>query len=215
MTVCGAMLALACGLAAMLPTRRAVADSETASPPSAAVNPRTAGRPDDRDGVLVRIDGRFAWVVTEGEGFGDHPLMQVDAGVQFGRARVGRPPAVALVVGGSVGVGEALGKSNISWRVVGGIELPVAVSMPALSASLVEIVPVLQAGYLKVVDEDKRKGFTLRASVGMRFLFDGTAFYLTFEPFSVVLLPPPPGGFNRRTSKVAIELGILKVGARF
>ncbi len=215
MTECGAMLALACGLATMLPTRRAVADAETASAPSAAVSARPVGRPDDRDGVLVRIDARFAWAVTEGEGFGDHPLIQLDAGVQLGRARVGGPPAVALVVGGSVGVGEALGKSNLSVRVVGGSELPVAVSMSGLSPSSVEIVPVLQAGYLKVVDEDKRKGFTLRVTVGMRFLFDRTAFYFTFEPLSVVLLPPPPGGFNRSTAKVAFELGILKVGARF
>ena len=215
MTAWVAMLALACGVAAMLPTRRAVADAETKSPPSAAVNASTARGPDDRDGVLVIIDGRFAWVVTAGEGVGDHPLMELDVGVQFGRARPGGPPGVALLLGGGVGVGEALGKSNVSWRVVGGIEIPVAVTMPALSESLIEIVPVLQAGYLKVVDEDKRKGFTLRGSVGMRFLFNATAFYLTFEPLSVLLLPAPPGGFNNSTAKVAIELGILKVGARF
>ena len=91
---------------------------------------------------------------------------------------------------------------------IGGIELPVAVSMTALSASLVEIVPVLRAGYLKVGDGDKREGFTLRGSFGMRFLFDGTAFYLTFEPFSVVLLPAPAtnGRKPTRDSEPAFSL---------
>lgn len=211
----GAIFALVCSLAIILPTRCAIADSEAAPASNAAVDARPAGRPDARDGVLFLIDTRLAWVVTLGEGFGDHPLIQLDAGIQLGRARVGRPPPIALIVGAAVGVGEALGKSNANVRIVGGIEVPFAVSMPALSASAIEVVPVLEAGYLKVIDEDEREGFILRGSVGMRFLFGGTAFYLTFEPFSAVLLPPPPAELDNGTANVAIELGILKLGARF
>ena len=174
-----------------------------------------AERPDAREGVLWLLHSRVGFMVTGGDGFDDRAFVQLDGGAQFGRASVGAGPAIGLTLGTAVGASHFLGGTNVSLRVLGGVELPWALDVTAFGDGPVELVPALQAGYLKAYDEDERSGFTLRATVGLRLLPGSSPFFFTFEPITFVLLPSPDPSKAQDRSRLAVELGLLKVGWRF
>jgi hypothetical protein len=202
------MLAAALVASAVLPTGEAEAQATIVGPGHA--------RPDSRDGVLVRADVRAAWMVTNGLDFGDRPVFQVDVGAQFGRARVGAGPALALTGGVALGVGKALGeRQQESLRVMGGVELPIALAIPQIGDQPVELVPVVQAGYQTQLSGGDRVGFTMRVALGLRFLPAASSLYLTFEPVSLVLLFPSSVDPTASSSRQALEFGLIKFGWRF
>jgi len=182
------------------------------APPLAAQTPPAAapGRPDQRDGLLVRLDQRLGFLVTSGEGFGDRPVWEVAVGLQRRAARPGSGPALGLTLGAGVGAAEFLGPTHASFRVMAGIEGTWSLS------PVIELVPSFQAGYLEALEEDGRRGLVTRTGVGLRVLIPDRAFYFGFEPISLVTLPrarpslPTDGG-----SRFAPELGILRFGWRF
>jgi len=159
------------------------------------------------------VDARAAFLVTAGEGILDRPMAQADAGVQFTRPEVGGPPAVALTFGVALGAGELGAANDVDLRFLGGVELPIAVR--AFGEKPVEIVPVIQAGYQSVREEDERSGFTMRGTVGLRLFPGGDTFFFTFEPLSAVLLAPADPDSDASSSRFAVEFGILKVGWLF
>lgn len=167
-------------------------------------------RPDVRDGPLFRLDSRLGFLVTSGDTFGDRPVWQIDGGIQLGPARPGRPPALGFTVGVSVGAAEFLGPTTTSTRVMGGIELPWALS------STLELVPAVQAGYLRAAEEDERSGFVSRWAIGIRILPRRQTFYFGFEPASLVTLPRPDDPVRGDPgARAALELGVLRFGWRF
>lgn len=178
----------------------------------------TAGldRPDARDGVLVRIDARIGFMITGAEGLLDRPLAQVDGGIQFGRARVGGPPSLALTVGVALGSGDFLGEdATTSMRLLMGVEVPFALAGGFVGEGPVELVPVVQVGYRTSYREASRSGFTARAALGLRLLPRETAFFLTLEPVSMTLLPSADESAGSSGGRFAVEVGVLKLGWRF
>lgn len=210
------------GRARVVAVLLATALAGAAPPLSAQAGP--AGGPEDGRRVLRRLDGRIGFLITGGESFTDRPFAQVDAGVQFGRARHGGSPALGVLVGAALGFGEILASdASASLRVMAGIEAPWAVA-PGGAAGPLELVPAVQVGLQKAWAEDERDGFTLRAGLGLRVpIGDGTG-HITFEPVSFALLSPtgrpvlPETGGDvplDETPRAAFELGILKFGWRF
>lgn len=203
---------------------RAQAPDRGDPPPiSGPVSGAHAAGPDGRiraaepgDGPLLFVQSRLGYLITPDRGFTNRPFVQADGGVQLGPARVGGPPALALTLGVAVGAGEFLGEgSTLSARVLGGVELPWALAVRSLGEHPIELVPAVQVGYQNAFGEDRRDGFTVRGAVGLRIFPGAGRFFFTFEPVSVVLLPRPDPPGKRDSSRVAAELGILKMGWRF
>ena len=165
--------------------------------------------------VLFLADFRTAFMITGGDGFADRPVFHASGGVQLGQAVPGGPPTVAFTLGTALSVGEFLGPSPIAVRVLGGIELPVALGAASGPAKPPELVPAIQAGYQNAFGEDRRSGFTLRAALGLRLLSRESGFYFTVEPVSLVLLPRPDPARDRGSERLAVELGLLKFGVRW
>ena len=192
----------------------AAAESGTQTPADSSVQHGT-DRPDAKTGILWLISGRVGYLITDSPGFSDRPVFQVDGGLQFGPARPGESPRVALTVGIALGAGDFLGESaSESYRLLAGVQVPVAVSGGFIGTSPVEIVPVVQAGYQRTYGQDDRAGFTGRTTIGLRLLPKSTAFFFTFEPVSLFLLAPPPADASDG-SRLALEIGIVKFGWRF
>lgn len=120
-----------------------------------------------------------------------------------------------MTLGAALGIGEVFGNSLVSARALAGIELPFAVRVSYLGDSPVELVPSVQAGYGQAFSEDERSGFTLRGTVGLRLLPTASAFFFTFEPVSLVLLPTPDPSRDEGSSQLGVEFGLLKIGWRF
>lgn len=173
-----------------------------AEPPTEAAE---VAAPEAKPGqTQFRADFKTGYALTEGAGMTDHITMELTIGPQFGRAVPGGRIGVAPIFAGTFTIAEG---GSTSLRLQAGLELAIGV------AKDVELVPIITGGFLKAFEDDLRQGPTARASLAFRVL-GKQGFYLCFEPISLVMLPPPPGGFTRYTSHVALDMGVVKVGGR-
>ena len=177
-------------LLALLPGA-ALADGEFAPEPS----PPPAG---------FRGDFGLVYGITDGQGMSDHATLNLTLGVQVGDATPRKAPAVAPVWTGAFGVAEG---GEFSFRVGGGVEV-----LGGLVPN-VELVGTLLGGYLIQLDNDQRRGPFAKVAVGIRLL-SRDQFWVQFEPLSLVVLPPPPGGFTRFTSHVSVDVALVRFGGR-
>jgi|GEM_PF-2035139 len=151
-----------------------------------------------------RADFGLIWAITDGQGMSDHALLSLTAGPQFGDAVPRGVPAVAPIVTGSFGVAEG---GEFSLRVGGGLEV-----LGGLVPN-VELVGHIVGGYLKQFDNDLRAGPFLKVGAGVRLL-SRDQFWVQFEPLTLVVLPPPPGGFTRYTSHISVDVALVRFGGR-
>ncbi len=161
-----------------------------------------------------RLDARAAFLVTRGQGHSDRPVLEAGAAIVLVRARGGLP-GVALLGSAAVGFGEIFAEAQSeSLRLLAGVELPFRLRAPQPGRAPIELVPAIQAGRLTSNGEDERDGFTARAGMGLRVPVAGRL-ALSFEPIALVVLPEPddaPVGYG---SRLAFELGFLRLGWRF
>jgi hypothetical protein len=179
--------AVACGLMAV----EARADEAYAPEPS----PPAVG---------FRADFGLLWSITDGQGMSDHAALALTVGPQLGDAVPRGTPAIAPVFSGAFGVAEG---GEFSFRLGGGIEV-----LGGLVPN-VELVGQVLGGFLKQLDNDLREGPFLKVGVGIRMLARDQ-FWVQFEPANLVVLPPPPGGFTRYTSHIAVDVALVRFGGR-
>ena len=164
-----------------------------------------ADLPEPQRAVAFRGDFSLLWAITDGQGLADHAGLTVTLGPQFGAAVPCRCLAVAPVVTGTFGAAEG---GDFSMRLGGGAELV----LPVVDA--IELVPSLLAGYFRSFAGDERAGPFLKVGVGIRLLPGIDDFWLQIEPLALTLLPPPPEGFTRYTSHVAVDVALVRFGGR-
>lgn len=174
------------------------------SPTAAIAAEGFAPEPPGPPPVRFRGDFRAGWNLTDGSGMIDHVGLELTFGPQIGDATVGGPPAIAPLLGGAFGIAEDF---HLSMRVFAGAEFAIAV-LPKL-----ELVPAFFGGFLKQWKNDERQGPLARAAFGVRIISDED-FFLVFEPLSITVLPPPPGGFTRYTTHVSLDVSFIKFGGR-
>ena len=191
-----ALLVLAVAIGAIEPGI-AAADSAAGSESAFAPEP---------EGLAVGFRGDFGliWSITDGQGMSDHAAMALTFGPQFMDAKPGGAPALAPVVSGVFGVAEG---GEFSFRVGGGLEV-IGGLVPN-----VELVGQLLGGYLRQLDNDERAGPFLKVGVGVRLLARDQ-FWVQFEPLNLLVLPPPPDGFTRYTSHIAVDVALVRFGGR-
>ncbi|MCO4771301.1 MAG: hypothetical protein KDA24_14805 [Deltaproteobacteria bacterium] len=154
--------------------------------------------------VGFRGDFGLIWAITDGQGMSDHAAITGTWGPQFGDAGRGLPPALAPVVTASIGIAEG---GEFSLRVGGGLEV-VGGIVPN-----VEFTAQVLGGYLRQFDNDLRAGPFFKVGAGIRLLGRDHV-WVQFEPFNLVVLPPPPGGFTRYTSHIAVDVALVRFGGR-
>ena len=155
--------------------------------------------------VAFRGDFSLLWSITDGQGLSDHAGLTVTLGPQIGDAIRGESVGIAPLVTGTFGAAEG---GHFSFRVGGGAELLV----PLIDQ--VELVPALLGGYLHSLDGDERAGPFLKVGLGIRLLPGIDDFWIQIEPLTLLVLPPPPGGFTRYTSHVAVDVALVRFGGR-
>ncbi len=158
-----------------------------------------------RPPVAFRGDFSALWAITDGQGLSDHAGLTLTLGAQFGDAIRGHSVGIGPIVTGTFGAAEG---GEFSIRVGAGAELV----LPLVEQ--VELVPALLGGYLRSLDGDERAGPFLKVGLGIRLLPGIDDFWLQFEPLALVVLPPPPGGFTRYTSHVALDVALVRFGGR-
>ena len=154
--------------------------------------------------VGFRGDFGLIWAITDGQGVADHAALSLTLGPQFGDASRGAPPALAPVFTGSFGVAEG---GEFSLRLGGGLEVLGGI------VKNVELTAHVLGGYLRMFDGDMRDGPFLKVGAGIRLL-SRDQFWVQFEPLNLLVLPPPPGGFTRYTSHVAVDVALVRFGGR-
>jgi hypothetical protein len=157
----------------------------------------------EQPAISFRADFAAGYALTDGIGMNDHLLMGITVGPQFLRATPGKV-AVAPIAAVTLGIAEG---GQASLRVHGGLELAVGV------VEDLELAIAVTGGYLRAWEDDQRAGPMARLGLGFKLLAP-KGFYLGFEPISVTVLPPPPAGFTRYTSHVAVDMGVIKFGGR-
>lgn len=172
---------------------------------SASTAAATEYAPEPQKAVAFRGDFSLLWAITDGQGLADHAGLTMTLGPQFGSAVPCRCLAVAPLVTGTFGAAEG---GEFSFRVGGGAELV----LPVIDQ--IELIPSLLAGYFKSLDGDERAGPFLKMGIGFRLLPGVDDFWIQVEPFALTVLPPPPGGFTRYTSHVAVDVALVKFGGR-
>lgn len=155
--------------------------------------------------VAFRADFSALWSITDGQGLADHAGLTLTVGLQLGDAIRGRGVGLGPIVTGTFGVAEG---GEFSYRIGGGAELV----LPLIDQ--VELVPALLGGYLRSLDADERQGPFLKVGLGIRLVPGVDDFWLHIEPLTLVVLPPPPGGFTRYTSHVAVDVALVRFGGR-
>jgi len=167
--------------------------------------PRDSYAPEqERPFVVFRGDFGLIWSITDGQGVSDHALLSLTLGPQFGEAVPRQAPALAPVFTGNFGVAEG---GEFSMRIGGGVEV-----LGGLVPH-VELVGQVLGGYMRQFQNDLRAGPFLKLGIGVRLLARDQ-FWLQFEPVTLLVLPPPPGGFTRYTSHIAIDVALIRFGGR-
>lgn len=154
--------------------------------------------------IGFRGDFGLIWAITDGQGMSDHALLNLTFGPQFGDAVPRKAPALSPVVSGGFGVAE---DGEFSMRIGGGLEV-----LGGLVTN-VELVGQVLGGYMRQFHNDLRAGPFFKVAVGVRLLAKDH-FWLQFEPVTLLVLPPPPGGFTRYTSHVAVDVALIRFGGR-
>lgn len=164
----------------------------------------------------IAIDVRMGFLVTRTEGYADRPLLGVDVRLQIVRPRVGAGPGLGVMAGAAIGFADIFGETQSeSHRWTGGVEFPWAIASAGLGPRPIEIVPLLQAGYVDSNGGDRRSGFIGRVAVGLRVPLGSDPVYFGFEPFGLTLLPDPDVERDGPSSRLAFEFGLLRVGWTF
>jgi len=165
-----------------------------------------AGFAPEPTGPAVGFRGDFGliYAITDGQGMSDHAALTLTVGPQFGDAERGKPPGLAPVFTGSFGVAEG---GEFSFRVGGGLEVVGGL------VKNVELVGQVLGGYLVQLDNDERRGPFFKVGAGIRLL-SRDQFWVQFEPLNLLVLPPPPGGFTRYTSHIAVDVALVRFGGR-
>ncbi len=175
------------------------AAAPAAEPPAAAA---PAAEPSGKPRVGFRADFRTGWNLTDGTGVLDHAGLGVSLGPQIGRACRGCRPSLGPFFGATVGIAE---EGRPSLRLVLGLEIGLGL------APDVELVPSFFGGFFKAFEDDERQGPVGGASLALR-VRGPNHFFFSVEPVRLVVLPPPPAGFTRYTSHVALDMGIVRFG---
>ncbi len=175
------------------------ADDAPTTEAAAAFSPEPSG-----PAVGFRGDFGLIYAITDGQGMSDHAALTLTVGPQLGDAVPGAAPALAPVVTGSFGVAEG---GEFSFRVGGGLEVLGGI------VKNVEVVGQVLGGYLVQLDNDERRGPFFKVGAGIRLL-SRDQFWVQFEPLNLLVLPPPPGGFTRYTSHIAVDVALVRFGGR-
>ncbi len=174
-----------------------------------------AAQVDESRSPRFAFETRLAFLISDTDSHPDRPILGVDARYTLRPARVGGGPGVGLTAGATVGFAEFFADvQSESFRLVGGLEIPWAIAAAGLGENAVEIVPFVQIGHLSSNGGDERSGLVARIAVGLRISVGDGPMYLAFEPFGLTLLPAPDE-VHEGDSRLAYELGIIKVGWRF
>ena len=164
----------------------------------------------------IAIDTRAAFLITRTEGFDDRPVLAADLRLVIVQPHPGGGPGLGVMAGGAIGFADIFGEvQSESHRLTGGVEFPFAVATAGGDRPPIEIVPLFQAGRLDSNGGDHRSGFVGRAALGLRIPLGAGGTYLGFEPFSLTLLPDPDVESSGPSSRLAYEVGILRVGWSF
>lgn len=147
---------------------------------------------------------RASWNLTDGAGVLDHIAVEGAWGLQLGAPAPGGPPGVAWLGAVTGAIAEG---GEPSLRIGGGVELPFAVHRA------IECVPSFWVGGYRLWTGDQREGPMFRAAFGLRMRGE-KGFSLTLSPLSLLVLPPPPDGWSRYTTHVALDVTVLEIGGR-
>lgn len=190
---------LALALALFSPGSGAAADDVSPDPsaPSPEAPPSAPGPP-----LRFRADFRAGWNITDGAGVIDHIVLEGTFGVQLGPRDVRINVAPVFAAAGGIAEG-----GEPTMRMMGGLEFAFALH------PVVELVPAVFVGGFRAWEGDKRQGLAARIGCGLR-VHGPRGFFVGFDPFSLYVLPPPPGGTTPYTSHVALDVSILRFGGR-
>lgn len=148
---------------------------------------------------------RIGWMVTDGEGYVDRPVAEGTGAYAVVRSSRGRP-GINLTGSAGVGIGDAFAERTLwSFRFSGGVE-------GVFQRDAISLVPFGQLGYLTSMKEDERRGLFARVGVGVR-ISSGPVEY-SIEPLSITVLPQSDLA-SEDASRLAIEVGVFRIGRRF
>jgi len=160
------------------------------------------------------LDTRAAFLITGTQGFSDRPVLAVDVRFVIVQPHVGGGPGLGVLAGGAIGFAEIFAEAQSeSHRWTGGVEFPWALAASTPGGPPIEIVPLLEAGYLVSNGGDRRRGFLGRVALGLRVPLGPASF--GFEPLGLTLLPNPDVALPGSSSRLAYEVGILRMTWRF
>ena len=183
----------------------------------ALLSPTGLAAQTDGAGSVARFafETRLTFLISDTGGHPDRPILGADARYTIRPARVGGGPGFGVTAGATIGFAEFFADvQSESFRLVGGLEIPWALSTSGLGENAIEIVPLVQVGHLTSNGGDERSGVVSRLALGLRIPLGDGPMYLTFEPFGLTLLPAPDE-VQDGDSRLAYELGLIKFGWRF